>query len=71
MFNKKNKKYIEINEKDLKALSLFESVDGNYNSLGFNITFTRVPGGIIRTIVNTEGLDQLFIPVPNNYFILL
>lgn len=71
MFNKKNKKYIEIDEKKLKSLNFFESIDGNYNELGFNVTYTRVPGGIIRTIINPESLDQLFIPLPNNYFILI
>lgn len=67
---KKVKIYKEIDEKQLKNLKLFESVDGEYNSLGFAITYTRIPTGLIRTTVNTTGIDQLFIPLPAAYFII-
>lgn len=69
MFNKKIKINIEITEEKLKRLKLFESVDGNFNELGYNVTYLRIPGGLIRTVVNTEALDQLFIPLPASYFI--
>lgn len=69
MFKSKNKKiYLEIDVNVLKDLKYFESVDGNFNELGYHVTYLRVPGGIIRTVVNTEALDQLFIPLPNSYF---
>lgn len=69
MFKSKNKKiYLEIDANVLKDLKYFESVDGNFNELGYHVTYLRVPGGIIRTVVNTEALDQLFIPLPNSYF---
>lgn len=69
MFKSKNKKiYLEIDVDVLKDLKYFESVDGNFNELGYHVTYLRVPGGIIRTVVNTEALDQLFIPLPNSYF---
>lgn len=71
MFKKKNKQvYLEIDPNLLKKLSLFESIDGNFNELGYNITYLRVPGGLIRTVVNTEAIDQLFIALPNSYFIV-
>jgi len=69
MFKKKDIIYTEIQEEVLKKLKLFESVDGKYNMNGFSVTYTRIPGGLIRTICNTEGLDQLFIPLPASYFI--
>ena len=69
MFKKKTKIYTEIDENKLKKLKLFESVDGNFNELGFNVLYTRIPGGIIRTVLNPESIDQLFIPLQNSYFI--
>lgn len=69
MFKKKTKIYTEIDEDKLKKLKLFESVDGNFNELGFNVSYTRIPGGIIRTVLNPESIDQLFIPLQNSYFI--
>ncbi|MGN1392607.1 MAG: hypothetical protein ACI4V7_00975 [Succinivibrionaceae bacterium] len=69
MFKKKTKIYTEIDEDKLKKLKLFESVDGNFNELGFNVLYTRIPGGIIRTVLNPESIDQLFIPLQNSYFI--
>ena len=48
----------------------YESVDGNYNDLGFAINYTRVPGGVIRLVINNTGIDQLFIPLPATYFVL-
>ncbi|MBR2239974.1 MAG: hypothetical protein IKO49_01955 [Bacilli bacterium] len=69
MFKKKTKKiHLEIDQGNLKKLSLFESVDGNFNELGYNVTYLRIPGGLIRTVINTEAIDQLFIPLPNSYF---
>ena len=71
MFKKKSKKvYLEIDSDSLKKLSLFESIDGNFNELGYNVTYLRIPGGLIRTVVNTEAIDQLFIALPNSYFTL-
>ena len=71
MFKKKKKKvYLEIDPDSLKKLSLFESIDGNFNELGYNVTYLRIPGGLIRTVVNTEAIDQLFIALPNSYFTL-
>lgn len=69
MFKKKTKIYTEIDEDKLKKLKMFESVDGNFNELGFNVSYTRIPGGIIRTVLNPESIDQLFIPLQNSYFI--
>lgn len=69
MFKKKTKVYTEIDEDKLKKLKMFESVDGNFNELGFNVSYTRIPGGIIRTVINPESIDQLFIPLQNSYFI--
>ena len=66
----KIKTYQEIDENKLKSLKLFESIDGNFNQLGFNVCYTRIPGGIVRTVINTEALDQLFIPMPASYFTL-
>lgn len=68
MFKTKIKTKVEIEEKKLKTLKLYESIDGNYNELGFAVTYTRVHGGIIRTTVNTEAISQLFIPLQNAYF---
>lgn len=70
---KKNKKvpiYKEIDEESLKALKMYESVDGNYNDLGFAINYTRIPGGLVRVVINNTGIDQLFIPLPATYFVL-
>lgn len=70
---KKNKKapiYKEIDEESLKALKMYESIDGNYNDLGFAINYTRIPGGLIRVVINNTGIDQLFIPLPATYFVL-
>lgn len=71
MFKKnKVKVYKEIEEIELKKLNLFESIDGNFNEFGYNITYTRIPNGIIRTIIMPESIDQLFIPLPASYFVL-
>jgi hypothetical protein len=68
--NKEPDTYKEIDEASLKKLHLFESVDGNFNELGYNINYTRIPNGLIRTIITPEALDQLFIPLPASYFIV-
>jgi hypothetical protein len=71
MFKKnKVKVYKEIEEIELKKLNLFESIDGNFNEFGYNITYTRIPNGLIRTIIMPESIDQLFIPLPASYFVL-
>lgn len=70
MFKKKNKKILEINELALKSLALFEKVHGEYDPSGYEIEYTRIPGGLIRTISTPEALDQLFIPLPASYFIV-
>ena len=59
----------EIEELNIKSLKLFESVDATYNTLGFSVTYTRVPNGMIRTTVNSESMSQVFIPIDNSYFI--
>lgn len=68
MFKKKIKIKVEIEEEKLKALKLYESVEGSYNEFGFAVTYTRVHGGIIRTVINTEAISQLYIPISNIYF---
>jgi len=71
MFKKKSAPiYNEIDENRLKTLKLFESVDANYNDLGYYITYTRIIGGLVRTVGNNSALDQLFIPLPATYFSL-
>lgn len=68
--NKERPAYTEIDEASLKKLHLFESIDANFNELGYAISYTRIPGGLIRTVITPEALDQLFIPLPASYFIL-
>ena len=72
MFNKNKKSpiYQEIDENLLKSLKLYESVDGNYNDLGFAVNYTRIPGGLIRLVINNAGIDQMFIPLPAFSFVL-
>jgi len=67
---KKREHYKEIEETNLKNLNLFESVDANFNEFGYNITYTRVPNGLIRTIITPESIDQLLITLPASYFII-
>lgn len=59
----------EIEELRIKELKLFDSVDAKYCTLGYSVCYTRVPGGLIRTIVNSESMSQVFIPLDNTYFI--
>lgn len=65
MFNKKskNKTKSEININELKQLALFESIDGQFNELGFSVSYLRVPNGVIRTVINNTSLHQIFIPL--------
>ena len=58
----------EISELKIKELKLFESVDAEYCTLGYSVCYTRVPGGLVRTIVNNEAMSQVFIPL-SQYFI--
>ena len=67
---KKFNNYKEIDEISLKNLKLFESIDGNFNEFGYNITYTRIPNGLIRTVIMPESIDQLFIPLSASYFII-
>lgn len=69
LFKKKKTSFKEIELKDLKELSFFESVEGKFNELGYNVTYLRIPGGVIRTVINTEAIDQIFIELPNSFFI--
>lgn len=70
MFKSKNTVFTEIDINLLKKLKLFESADGIYNNLGYSVTYLRVPGGLIRTVINTEAIDQLFISLNNSWFIV-
>ena len=71
MFKSKElNKYIDIDITNLKKLKLFESIDSNWNELGFQIIYTRVPGGLIRLVINTEAIDQIFIPVSPQWFMI-
>jgi len=68
----KSKKQIvtsEISELKIKELKLFDSVDAEYCTLGYAVCYTRVPGGLVRTIINSESMSQVFIPLENNYFV--
>ena len=58
----------EISELKIKELKLFESVDAEYCTLGYSVCYTRVPGGLVRTIVNNEAMSHVFIPL-SQYFI--
>ena len=58
----------EISELKIKELKLFESVDAEYCTLGYSVCYTRVPGGLVTTIVNNEAMSQVFIPL-SQYFI--
>ena len=74
MIKYKNKKLKEkfapeIEELSIKELKLFESIDGEYNSLGFSVNYMRVPNGLIRTVINSETISQVFIPVNQDYFV--
>ena len=68
--SKKIKKIQEIDEKTLKSLDLYEKAFGEYDPTGYEIEYTRIPGGLIRTISTPEALDQLFIPLPASYFVI-
>ena len=70
MFKSKNTVFTEIDINLLKKLKIFESVEGIYNNLGYSVTYLRVPGGLIRTVINTEAIDQLFISLNNSWFIV-
>lgn len=70
MIKKKEKIFVDISEVSLKKLKLFEKVYGKYDTeMGHSFYYLRVPGGLIRTIVSPEALNQIFISLPNNYFI--
>lgn len=67
---KKVKKIQEIDEKVLKSLKLYEKAYGEYDPTGYEVEYTRIPGGLIRTISTPEALDQLFIPLAASYFVV-
>ena len=69
MFRKK-KQHLEISESKLKSLKMFESVDAEYCTLGFSINYTRVPTGVIRTLINNTSISQQLIPLPASYFVI-
>jgi len=68
--SKKKDSYFEIDVNILKSLKLFESIDADFNELGFSIIYTRVPGGLIRLVINTEAINQIFIPLQPSWFTL-
>lgn len=65
---KKQKAILEIDTTKLKQLKLFEKIDAEYNDFGHSVYYIRVPGGVIRCVLNTVGIDQHFIPLPNSFF---
>lgn len=67
---KKTKTNIDIDEKILKSLSLYETVTGNFNELGYNVQYTRIPTGLIRLVITPESINQLFIELPASYFVI-
>lgn len=68
--SKKVKKIQEVDEKALKTLKLYEKTYGEYDPAGYEVEYTRIPGGLVRTISTPEALDQLFIPLPASYFVV-
>lgn len=70
MYKKKKKAFLDIEESALKQLKLFEKIYGKYDTeMGHSFYYLRVPGGLIRTVVSPESINQIFISVPNTYFI--
>ena len=65
----KEKHTLEIIEDKIKKLRLYETVEGKRNDLFCTPSYTRVPGGLIRTVTMPEGVTSCFITVPNTYFI--
>lgn len=65
LFNKSKAKNIrEIDLSELKNAVLFTKIDAGINELGFSVEYLRVPGGVIRTLVNNTSINQIFIPLP-------
>lgn len=65
LFNKtKRKNTREIDLLELKNEVLFTKIDAGMNELGFSVEYLRVPGGVIRTLVNNTSISQIFIPLP-------
>lgn len=64
MFKRKIKSYEKLDEK-IKKLHMWETMSSTYD----NCKYTRTYGGIIRTIDNKNGVNQVFISIPNTIFI--
>lgn len=59
----------ELEKSNFKGLSLFETIYGKYNELGYTVSYTRVPDGIIRTLSNNTTVSQVFINVNDEFFV--
>jgi len=68
MFKKKNPNFKEVDELKLKALKRFEYVVCDTNKVGCEVTYLRVPGGLIRTVSTPECVSQQFIEIPISFF---
>lgn len=68
MFKKKKKQFQEVNEDKLKQLKRFEYLTCDFNEVGCSICYTRVPGGLIRTVSTPESVSQCFIAVNVSFF---
>ena len=70
MFNKKKKVNLsEINLTIIKSLKYFEQIEAERDKFFQNVYYMRVPGGLIRTVSNQQGVSQLFISLPDSFFI--
>ena len=70
MFNKKKKVNLsEINLTTIKSLKYFEQIEAERDKFFQNVYYMRVPGGLIRTVSNQQGVSQLFISLPDSFFI--
>lgn len=71
MFSKKKKikTVVDISDEELRTLKMFESVETRTDSfLSYEVSYLRVPGGVIRTLVHAEGISQIKIDLPNTFF---
>ena len=71
MFGKKKKikTITDITNEELRALKMFEVVDTRRDtSLSYEVSYLRIPGGVIRTLVHAEGISQIKIDLPNTFF---
>jgi len=71
MFNKKKQsENIEIDEVKIKSLTLYQSIQANFNEMGYSVIYTRVPTGLIRLVITPEAINQVIIEVPDSYFVI-